>query len=553
MLSRLDRLPHASRSVAQLAAVIGREFSFDLLKQVAGYEDKTLYRVLTPLLESQLVFQNKVPPSAEFSFKHALVRDVAYENLLQSERVGIHKRIAWAIEENYPEIIKNTPELVARHFTEGKEYEKAVKYWLEAGKKASQNSANVEARSHLESAIGLLDNFQIEQERNELELELLIYLGPILKINEGHTANITKTNYDRVIALCEKLPESSLHFTGLWGKWHNSLSFKNDYGLTWAYKLDELAQKLNDDGFKLQACHCKWTTLFHLGEISTAYKEIKRGRKYYDVTSHRNHASIYGGHDPYVCAYAVGCLALWLMGFTKEALIEAKECANWAKELNHTGSLLHSIEASLLLHQFRKDPQNLFDWTHKLEKFCDESDLPGYEAMINLHRGWALAKTGQYETGLALMQKGFEIRENISSSEDVLLHADMFAEVFLMKNQYLQAIEYLDHALEISDSGGFYYWLAEILRRKGQVLMKTGSIDEAEELLLKSISISTKQQSRALQLRSVLNLAELNCINGNKPKALQLLRSNYELNSEGINNPEIIKVKSMLQKLGNPL
>ncbi len=135
LLSRLDRLPKASKSVAQLAAVIGRDFSFDLLEQVADYQDKNLYQDLTPLLESQLVYQDKAPPSAEFSFKHALVRDVAYENLLQSERIDIHKKIAEAIEKNYPDIIKNTPELVARHFTEGKEYEKAVQILVGGGGK----------------------------------------------------------------------------------------------------------------------------------------------------------------------------------------------------------------------------------------------------------------------------------------------------------------------------------------------------------------------------------------------------------------------------------
>lgn len=548
LLSRLDRLPNESRLIAQLAAVIGRQFSFDLLEQVADYKNKNLYQDLTPLLESQLVFQDKAPPSAEFSFKHALVRDVAYENLLQSERVDIHKRIAEAIEGSYPEIIKNTPELVARHFTEGRQYEKAVQYWLEAGKKASQSSANVEARSHLETAVELLSNFKKEQKRDELELEILIYLGPLLKILEGTGAQSTRSTYDRIIELCDVLPDSPLHFTGLWGRWHNSLSFKDDYGIGWTQKLDKLAQRLNDDGYKLQACHCKWTTLFHLGEFSTAYNEIKKGREYYDKSTHSNHASLYGGHDPNVCAYGFGCLVLWLMGFPEKALVEAYECANWADELNHTGSLLQSIEANLLLHQFRKDPDQLIHWTDSLEKFCANNKLPEYEAMIDIHRGWSFVKLGKIDQGLELMKRGYNIRVNISGSEDTLLYADMFADVFSIIHEYENALEYIDRALDVSDAGGFYYWLAELYRRKAVVFLSMDNEVESRKSVKKALDISKDQNSKMLQLRSAITLVELNIKFKSDKLNISELKEIFDSFQEGFKTPELIKAKSLLNK-----
>ncbi len=157
LLARLDRLPAASKDVAHLAAVIGRDFPYDLLESVAGYEHKNLYQDLTPLLNAQLVFQRKEPPHAEFSFKHALVRDVAYETLLKSDLVEIHKRIAEVIEAQFPEIINNSPEVIARHFSEGNDYPKAVQYWLQAGEKASRQFALIEARTHLETGLECLE------------------------------------------------------------------------------------------------------------------------------------------------------------------------------------------------------------------------------------------------------------------------------------------------------------------------------------------------------------------------------------------------------------
>ena len=268
LLSRLDRLPDSSRLVAQLAAVIGREFSFDLLEQVADYQDKNLYQDLTPLLESQLVFQDKAPPSAEFCFKHALVRDVAYENLLQSERVDIHKRIAQAIEDNYPEIIKNTPELVARHYTEGKEYVRAVKYWLEAGKKASQQFALIEAREHLNKSLECLENVnEYEEQFKKTQLEILITLGPILMGLEGSGSKITRHNYSKAVDLCNELPDSSLQFAALWGQWLVSKDYQNDHGLVWANKLENLSEKLDDTEFKASSSSLPMDNLFSLGQV----------------------------------------------------------------------------------------------------------------------------------------------------------------------------------------------------------------------------------------------------------------------------------------------
>src|SRR5262245_27656534 len=148
LMARLDRLVTA-KAVAQYAAVIGRQFAYDLLSTVSQLDAATLQRELGRLVEVEIVYQRGLPPQATYVFKHALIQDAAYQSLLKSTRQQYHQRIAQVLEQQFVEIAEAQPELLAQHYTEAGITEKAVHYWYTAGKKASERSANVEAIAHL--------------------------------------------------------------------------------------------------------------------------------------------------------------------------------------------------------------------------------------------------------------------------------------------------------------------------------------------------------------------------------------------------------------------
>ena len=547
LLSRLDRLPNESRVVAKLAAVIGREFSFDLLEQVADYQQKNLYKDLTPLLESQLVFQDKAPPSAEFCFKHALVRDVAYENLLQSERVDIHKRIAVAIEDNYPETINNTPELVARHFTEGKEYEKAAQYWLQAGKKASRSSANIEARNHINNGLELVNKLTVGSIRDKIELELLVTLGPILIATEGPRADETQRTYSRASQICNLLPESEFHFAVLWAKWLLSFDYNPDQSIRWSKQLEKIAEKLNHQGLKLQAHHAQWTSLLHTGKPAQAYEQTKFGIEFYDSKEHSNHASTYGGHDPLVCAYSMAAHSLWLLGYPDKSLHQMQACCAWAQELNHMGSTLHSIETKLLQYQFRKMPKQVLQSTDELKIICERNNLPEYIAKIDVYRGWALSQMGEISKGLALIKHGIETHKTVGTWEDLPLYTEMYAEM-ATDSDFEDAMILLEDGFNASEKFELRFWLPELYRRKALLEIRYDPTQTSNILcnFQRSIEISQKEKMKALELRAIIDLVLYEQSMDAAPASLTELRKVYDWFTEGFNTLDLITAKSML-------
>ena len=547
LLSRLDRLPKTSRTIAQLAAVIGRDFSFDLLEHIADYQDKNLFKDLTPLLEAQLVYQDKAPPYAEFCFKHALVRDVAYENLLQSERVDIHKRIAEAIEDNYPQIIKNTPELVARHFTEGKQYEKAVKYWLEAGKKASQQFALLEAREHLTSGINVLGQLPENNENKLIKLEILITLGPVLMALEGSGSEITRKNYKDAVNLCDQLPESGMQFTALWGQWQVSLDYQGDHGLVWANRLEQLANKLEDNDLKLQAHHCQWTTFFHHGEFGKAHKHIIDGLGFYCTDKHKFHSRLYGGHDPRVCGHGFLSHVLWFLGRYNESLHHGKLCFQYANDIKHTGSYLHAIELNLLLAQFGNDAIQTEYWTEELKKICERIGLPEYEGKLLCCKGIVSINSGELERGIDFIEKGLIELEKIGTTEDVPFFTENLARACGETHSASRGLKYIDEIIDSLESYSLRYWQAEIYRRKAELLAKLRKVDEALTYFNKSLNLATEQGALSLQLRTAISYYNFNSENSLYPKSRDLLENIYSKFSENEESPDLRQATDFLE------
>ena len=155
LMARLDRLPMV-REVAQLGAVLGREFAYEMLRALAAVEESTLQERLDQLVGAELLYQRGRPPRAKYIFKHALIQDAAYGSLLKRTRQQYHEQIARMLEAEFPETVEAEPELVAHHYTEAGLNEQAVGYWYQAGKRAAQRSAHVEAINHLTKGLEVL-------------------------------------------------------------------------------------------------------------------------------------------------------------------------------------------------------------------------------------------------------------------------------------------------------------------------------------------------------------------------------------------------------------
>jgi predicted ATPase len=206
LMARLDRLSPV-REVAQIGAVAGRDFHYELLNSVAGLPREKLEEALDQLVHSELVFRRGEIPHAVYTFKHTLVRDAAYAGLLKSRRAHLHAAIASALEQQFPEVVQAQPETLARHLTEAGLIERATGYWLQAGKNAALHSANLEAIAHLERGIELTGRLPTGVGTDKSELDLQLVLGPCLIATHGPAASRAVATFARARELCERLGE----------------------------------------------------------------------------------------------------------------------------------------------------------------------------------------------------------------------------------------------------------------------------------------------------------------------------------------------------------
>jgi predicted ATPase len=193
------------REVAQIGAVVGREFSYELLNSVAGLSGDKLQEALAQLVRAELIFCRGEVPQAIYTFKHALVRDAAYSGLLKSRRAALHATIADAFEQRFPEIVEAQPETLAHHLTEAGLFEKAEAYWLQAGKKAAMRSANLEAIAHLQRGVEASGHLPDSARKDRLELDFQFALGPCLIATQGPASNKAMATFARARELCERL------------------------------------------------------------------------------------------------------------------------------------------------------------------------------------------------------------------------------------------------------------------------------------------------------------------------------------------------------------
>jgi predicted ATPase len=246
LMARLDQLKTA-KEVAQLGAVLGREFAYELLQAIAPQDENALQEGLAQLVAAELLYQRGRPPRARYMFKHALIQDVAYASLLKSTRQQVHQQVAQVLEARFPALMEPQPELVAQHYTAAGCHEQAVVYWQRAGQHASDRSAHLEAISHVTTGIELLTTLPETPAHTQQALSLHIALGAALQVTKGQAAPEVEHAYTQARALCQQVGETPELVPVLFGLWRfylvrPQLHTARELGET----LLRLAQRTND-------------------------------------------------------------------------------------------------------------------------------------------------------------------------------------------------------------------------------------------------------------------------------------------------------------------
>lgn len=548
LMARLDQLgPH--KELAQVGSVIGRKFSYELMAAITSLEEAKLQEALQGLVDSELVFSRGANLDIQYTFKHALVRDAAYESLLFSKRKELHGRIATTIETRFPETVEDNPQILAHHFSEAGQIPTAVQYWLKAAESASARSADVEAANHLNAGLESLNSLPETPERDTLELELRIPLGAALIAIKGAGSPEVESTYARALELCEELPQTPLHFAALWGWWRISMDFQT--GRERADRLLRLAENLDNPDLLLQAHHCLWATTFNLGDQTATRQHIGEGLKLYDEHRHRSHASIYGGHDARVCALGEAALALWLLGYPDQALTRVHQAVASANALKHAGSRLHAMDISVMLHRYLQDVETVRENAEAMIAFSEEKGFPDHLAKGRIFKGWADVLLDKSESGLEELHLGIAAQRAIGTKEDFPVYFDMMAVACQVLGQAERGLSELAHGFALAEASGIHYWDAELYRRKGTLLLAISSDNaaEAEACYLKALEISRRQSTKSLELRSATDLSRLWHGQNRTKDARELLSSVFSWFTEGTGTPDLIEALDLLENL----
>ena len=551
LMARLDRLP-GIREVAQIGAVLGREFAYEMVQAIVSIEEMTLQEGLAQLVDAELLYQRGRPPRATYIFKHALVQDAAYQSLLKSTRHYYHRQVAELIEARFPETVRAQPELVAHHYTEAGLAGKSVPYWYKAGQQALERSANLEAIAHLTRGRALLTEQPANAERDVQELDFCLALGPALMSTKGLAAPEAEEVYLRARQLCQSVDQAALSFQAAWGLW---LVYQQRGQINLAQSAtDELLslaerQRENVDHL-LQAHHAAWTTQLFVGNISASRTHTAEGDALYDIEKHRSHAFTYGGHDPGVCAKTTASEALCLLGYPEQAVQNAVDGVSLAEKLSHPFSLAMARYFVAQVHQYRLEADIVRSHAQAAITLGEMHGFESIRAQATVLLGWATAAGGESEPGIAQIREGLAAWQSTGTGMRRPYFLALLADALLRADRFEEGLNVIAEAEALVESSGETRWQAETVRLKAALMGRAGTaIGDIEATYQRALEIARGQEARLLELRVATGLGQLWRCQGKASEARELLGPLYAWFTEGFDMPDLIEAKELLNAL----
>jgi predicted ATPase/class 3 adenylate cyclase len=556
LMARLDRLGPA-REVAQLGATLGREFNYPLLRLLSPLDEPALQENLAQLVKAELLHQRGQPPQAVYSFKHALIQETAYRSLLRRQRQQLHRQIAQLLTEQFPERQQTEPELLAYHYTAAGLPQPAIAFWQQAGQRAIETSANLEAIHHFNQALELLKSLPESPERIQQELQLQIALGAPLLMTKGYAAPEVEWLYDRARALCQQLEDPAQLASTLFGLWVFYLArTRLETALEMGRQLMALAEQRQDQALLLQAHQVQGINFFNLGQLELARTHLEQAIALYDPFKHGLElASASVGADRGVTCLAHLALTLWLLGYPDQALERSRAALALAESLSHPYSIVFARCWGAWLHQYRREAELTWQQTEAALAIAQERGFTLLEPLLTILQGWSLAARRQPETGLAQIQQGLNDYEATGAAVGQLHLLAMLAEVQGQLGQFEAGLATLAEAIRLVPDKGERFTEAELVRLKGELLRRqaatSGPTPEAESCFRQALHLAQARQSPALALRAALSLARYYGQTGRQPEARQLLAPIYHSFSQGFETTDLQEAKALLETINN--
>jgi class 3 adenylate cyclase/tetratricopeptide (TPR) repeat protein len=549
LAARIDRLPPGEKDLLQTLAIIGKDFSLSLVREVIKKPDDEIDQMLNDLQIAEFIYEQPAVGDLEYTFKHALTQQVAYNSVLVERRNLLHRRTGVAIESLYRDRLEDHYADLAHHYSLSDDAAKAVEYLRLAAEQAVGRSGYSEAATDLQAALSLLERLPEGSDRARAELVLRATEDTVAAVLYGFSSHQHEQATQRMCTLAEQLEETSLLIRGLVGL--ASVYFTHGEPLR-AHETGrrclELAERASDRAALTYAnfeVACGAHTAGMLGEAASRYAETMRH------TEHASHRDLMLPFTLWSSSAIQRSNVLASMGRVTEAAKLAEDGLRYARESRHLFSLGLALTVKPRTHCFLREPEIALTLAEEAIALSDEHGFAEWIPWGRFNRGWALAELGRVEEGVADMTEGIAGFERLGGVPWQRFSTAMLAHGHAMLGRHSEALDMLDKALGHVERSGEFDGHAEMLRLKGEVLLMGDkpNAPAAEHCFHAAIDAARMQEAKWWELRATTSLARLLRDTGRRDEARAMLADIYNWFTEGFDTADLKDAKALLDEL----
>jgi predicted ATPase len=547
LTGRLDQLGRA-KETAQVAAAIGREFDYRLLASVLPDDEATLLADLEKMVSADLLIRRRHVDNPVYIFRHALIRDAAYESLLHKHQQQLHGHIAETLSRKFPEVGETQPELLAGHYERAGMVPEAIECWMRAGQRSLDRAVNREALAHLRRAMALLDQLPDARERMVRELDLQLALAPALMAIEGWASPLTGDACTRARDLCSALDDQKRLFPALWGLWTFQFVGGNLVpALVTAEQTLAMAAASGSRKIELAAHHAVGFTHLYRGELRQALEQGEKGMALYERELERDICRTFQLSSASCCAY-FHAASLWMLGQRDDAEAGLARMYQIVREVDHLPSLASCMGFALFFHHYQQDVTRTRRVADELFTLSNEQGFQNWFAVSFLYRAWARAKEGELEQGIGELRHGIQLFRSIGARLILVgVHA-MLGEALLLAGRREEALAALAEGLAEAEERGEHLCEPELHRLRGEAL-RASDPAAAEAAFRQALALAGQQQARSLSLRAAIGLGRLLAVGGRRSEAAALLEAEHGWFTQGFETQDLKDARALLEAL----
>jgi class 3 adenylate cyclase/predicted ATPase len=551
LMARLDRVP-TMREVAQVGAVLGREFAYEILSAIVGLEEPQLNSGLGQLVENELLYQRGRPPRSKYIFKHALIQDAAYQSLLKRTRQHYHLQVGQLLEARFPETVEAHPELLAHHYTEAGAAKEAIIAWHKAGELAKSRGANQEAVVHLSNGLFVANDLPDDQQRARYELKLQVSLGGVYLQMKAHSAPEVEVAFARARELCEQIGDAPELVPTLFGLWRHDIvqMAEIEKPKEVAARLLRHAKNETDPVSHVVAHYAAGFTSIVMAEYSAAGDHLREGMRRY-APDDRDTAEVYRfGQDPGVACCCYLAMTDWVLGYPDRARERVRDGLALAERLDDSFSLAYALVFASWVDQLQDNREGILENAKEAIRLATEKGFPYWLSIGKVMEGWGEAAGNPVHATVLSLRDRVENHRALGTNLFMPNFLALLGDAALRAGQTDACGAALDEAETFLERTGERWWNTEIHRLQGELLVARDSDGaKAESRFQKALALARERDAKSFELRAAMSLARLWQRRGERNEGRELLAPMYDWFSEGFDTSDLKNAKALLEHL----